>query len=157
MSRPSALTFSRLLIIHIVVPLLALARVSFCLFFMPKTLDGLPGFDDGISLHGDATLVDGAGGSHVRVTRPSASSSGFLQWPRPFRFADPSSAAPTSFSSEFAFSISPGNADGLALVLFPRDFKLGAEAFGLSGDRRFVGVEYDTWMNEEVGDVNGTM
>ncbi|KAK3422570.1 hypothetical protein EUGRSUZ_G03015 [Eucalyptus grandis] len=156
-SRPSALAFSRLLIIHIVVPLLALARASVPLVLVPETLVGLPGFDDGISLLGDAALVaagGGGGGSHVRVTRPSASSSGFLQWPKSFRFADPRSAAPTSFSSEFAFSISPGNADGLALVLFPRDFRVGAEAFGLSGDRRFVAVEYDAWMNEEVGDVN---
>lgn len=151
MSRPSTFTFSRLLIVHIV-PLLALARVSVSLFLTPKTLVGLPDFDDGISLLGDATL-DGTG-SHVQVTRPSASSSGFLQWPKPFQFVDPSSASPTSFSSEFAFSISPGNSDGLALVLFPRDFKLGAEAFGLSGDHRFVGVEYDTSLNEEVGDVN---
>lgn len=157
MSRPSALASSRLLIVHIVVPLLALAGASASLSLAPGTLAGLPGFDDGISLLGDATLAAGAGasgGPHVRITRPSASSSGFLQWPKPFRFVDPSSAAPTSFSSEFAFSVSPGNGDGLALVLLPRDFKLGAEAFGLSGDRRFVGVEYDTSMDEEVGDVN---
>ncbi|XP_062092555.1 L-type lectin-domain containing receptor kinase VIII.2-like [Humulus lupulus] len=111
-----------------------------------------PNFEPHIALIGDAELVDG--GSFVKLTRPSVSSSGILLRQEPFRFVHP----PISFSTEFTFSISPGKSKGLALVLVPGDFKSkfsGQGSFGLSGEKRFLGVEFDTAMDGNVGDLNG--
>lgn len=107
-------------------------------------------FDGGIELLGNASVS--SDGSSVHITRPSAPSSGLLIRSVPLRFS-----TPMSFSTDFTFSISAGAGDGLALVLFSKDSAstLGSSSFGLSReDNRFVGVEFDTSMDENVGDLN---
>ncbi|XP_015877325.3 L-type lectin-domain containing receptor kinase VIII.2 [Ziziphus jujuba] len=114
-----------------------------------------PNFERHIALFGDAQLVDGGG--YVKLTRPSVSSSGLLLRREPFSFLDPNLHTPSSFSTEFTFSISPGNGDGIVLVLVPSDFGSkfsGHGSFGLSRQNRFLGVEFDTEMDGKVGDVN---
>lgn len=114
-----------------------------------------PNFEPGIALFGDAQLVDG--GSCVKLTRPSISSSGLVLRREPFRLVAPDLHGPTSFSTEFAFSISPGNGDGIVLVLVPADFGSkfsGHGSFGLSKENRFLGVEFDTEMDGNVGDLD---
>ncbi|OWM70001.1 lectin-like protein [Punica granatum] len=107
-------------------------------------------FDRGIELLGDAAIS--GDGSRMQITRSTAPSSGLLMRSAPLRFA-----TPISFSTDFTFSISPGSGDGLALVLFSKTSAptFGSSSFGLSkGDTRFVGVEFDTSMDENVGDLN---
>lgn len=120
-----------------------------------RSLPQNPNFEPQIALIGDAKLVED--GSFVKLTRPSVSSTGLLLRRKPFRFLDPEFGKPVSFSTEFAFSISPGNGEGLALVLVPSDFGSrfsGQGSFGLSGEKRFLGVEFDTAMDGNVGDLN---
>ncbi|OMO76304.1 Concanavalin A-like lectin/glucanases superfamily [Corchorus olitorius] len=124
--------------------------------FAHQALDNNPSFSPNISLFGDAKVDNG--GSHVQLTRPHAQSSGLLFLEKPFKFGDQRNAAkPTSFSTEFAFSISPGNGDGLAFVLIPNGFQKrfqGQGNFGLVGEHRFLGIEFDTKKNNKVGDLN---
>lgn len=107
-----------------------------------------PNFDPQIDLFADA--VDG--GAHVKLTRPLPSSSGLILRRNPIRFTDP-----TSFSTEFSFSISPDYGDGLLLVLVPSNFSRIFPAkcsFGLSLENNYLGVEFDTSMDDNAGDLN---
>ncbi|KAG4934915.1 hypothetical protein JHK85_049834 [Glycine max] len=93
---------------------------------------------DSIYLLGDAHVVSAADAdSHVRLTRPAPSSSGILRRREPLAFADP-----TSLSTEFSFSVT-GHGHGLLLVL--------AAGGNLSN---YVGVEFDTSKDDNVGDPN---
>ncbi|KAL5568941.1 hypothetical protein UlMin_025516 [Ulmus minor] len=122
----------------------------------PQQLTNPPNFDSEISLFGDAELVDN--GSSVKLTRPSVSSSGLLLRRKPFRFLGLNLRNPTSFSTEFTFSISPGDGHGLAFVLVPRDFgsKLSGQAtFGISGEKNGnVGVDVGSFVSVSVGNVS---
>ncbi|KAA8534127.1 hypothetical protein F0562_031680 [Nyssa sinensis] len=125
------------------------------LSFSFQTLETNPSFDSDIALFGDAEIVDG--GSFIQLTHPKASSSGLLLYSKPFKFLKSSPRQPMSFSMEFTFSISPQNGDGLALIIVPTDFTSkfpGKSSFGLSREIRFLGVEFDTAMDENVGDQN---
>lgn len=120
-----------------------------------KSLNNNPNFDSEIALFGDAEPVDA--GSYVNITRPSVSSSGLLLRQKPFKFLDANLSSPTSFSTEFTFSMTPGSGDGLLLVLAPKDFGStfsGKGPFGLNGENRFLGIEFDTEMNGNVNDLN---
>ncbi|KAI4306780.1 hypothetical protein L6164_030028 [Bauhinia variegata] len=120
-----------------------------------SSLNTNPNFDPEIDIFGDARVVDD--GSCVTLTRPSASSSGLLLHTTPIRFADGVSSNPTSFSTEFSFSISPDNGDGLLLALVPGNVSPkfpGKGTFGLSLENNFLGVEFDTSMDNNVGDLN---
>ncbi|KAM5556582.1 L-type lectin-domain containing receptor kinase VIII.1-like [Rosa sericea] len=110
-------------------------------------------FDSEIALFGDAA----DGGSYVNLTRGSALSSGLLLRRKPFKVAGANLSNPASFSSELIFSITPGNGDGIVVVFVPGDFGSrfsGKGPFGLDGESQFLGVEFDTEMNENVNDVN---
>ncbi|OIT33479.1 PREDICTED: L-type lectin-domain containing receptor kinase S.4-like [Nicotiana attenuata] len=106
-------------------------------------------FDPNLGLIGDAKITKD--GSFVQLTDSSKSSlsSGFVFQRIPFKFLDSN-----SFSTDFSFSISPHNGDGLSFVIVPTDFpsKFSKKMFGLSNERRFFGVEFDTLLNENVGD-----
>ncbi|KAF3433547.1 hypothetical protein FNV43_RR24649 [Rhamnella rubrinervis] len=120
-----------------------------------QALNKTHNFEPEIALFGDAQLVDG--GSYLKLTRPSVSSSGLILRREPFRFDDPNLHSPTSFSTEFTFSISPDSGDGIVLVLVPSDFGSkfsGHGSFGLSTQNRFLGVEFDTEMDGNVGDLD---
>ncbi|CAM8958288.1 unnamed protein product [Rhodiola kirilowii] len=110
-------------------------------------------FDSQISLYGDATIVDG--GSSIRLTNPSISSSGLVLYEKGLKF----DAVAVSFSAHFSFSISPENGDGVVFLIAPKSFLSkfpGKDKFGLSGSDRFFAVEFDTSVNgNKVGiDVN---
>ena len=124
--------------------------------FAHQALDSNPSFDPHISLFGDAKIEDG--GSHVQLTRHHAPSSGLLLLDKPFKFTEERNVGrPMSFSTEFSFSMSPGNGDGLAFVLIPNGFHTrfqGQGSFGLFGENMFLGIEFDTKKNDKVGDFN---
>ncbi|XVF24013.1 hypothetical protein REPUB_Repub13aG0090200 [Reevesia pubescens] len=124
--------------------------------FAHQALDNNPSFGPHISLFGDAKVEDGS--SIVQLTRPHAPSSGLLLFQKPFKFADDRNVGkPMSFSTEFSFSISPGNGDGLAFVLIPNGFQTrfqGQGSFGLFGENMFVCIEFDTKKDDKVGDFN---
>lgn len=118
-----------------------------------------PDFNSDFALLGDAQIANG--GTFVNLTSPSlGSGSGQIVHKKPFKFLESESSKPVSFSTDFTFSISPGDGDGLAYVIFPtgefsKVFDNGL--FGISGniDRRFIAVEYDTRKDVDVGDLNG--
>ncbi|KAI5346518.1 hypothetical protein L3X38_014397 [Prunus dulcis] len=106
-----------------------------------KSLNNNPNFDSEIALFGDAEPVDA--GSYVNITRPSVSSSGLLLRQKPFKFLDANLSSPTSFSTEFTFSMTPGSGDGLLLVLAPKDF-----------GSTFSGVDVGSFVSLTVGNVS---
>lgn len=59
----------------------------------------------------------------MQLTRPHAPSSGLLLLDKPLKLTMENNVGqPVSFSTEFSFSIAPGNCDGLAFVLIPNGF-----------------------------------
>ncbi|KAK4273681.1 hypothetical protein QN277_017025 [Acacia crassicarpa] len=109
-----------------------------------------PNFDPEIDLFGDAKVVDG--GAHVKLTRPLPSSSGLILRRNPIKFIHP-----VSFFTEFSFSISPNDGDGLLLALVPGNFSLefpGKSSFGISSENNYLGVEFDTSKDRNEGDLN---
>lgn len=120
-----------------------------------QTLTTNPEFDPQIALLGDAKSVDNA--SHVQLVSASTSSSGILLQNKPFNFFDSELSKPVSFSTEFSFSISPGNGDGLAFVVLPYSSASGFKpqgSFGISSEKKYLGIEFDTKMDDNVNDVN---
>ncbi|GFZ14957.1 hypothetical protein Acr_24g0011470 [Actinidia rufa] len=112
-----------------------------------RRLPTKPTFVSDVAIFGDAEIING--GSSVQLTRPIASSSGLLIYTKPIK--------PTSFSTDFSFSISPHSGDGLALVIVPSDFPHnfpGKSSFGVSPEFKFLGIEFDTSMDADVGDEN---
>ncbi|KAG9138819.1 hypothetical protein Leryth_007446 [Lithospermum erythrorhizon] len=101
-------------------------------------------------LVGDAMNI--SDNSAVQLTAPNQSSStGLLIWKKSIP-----NRSQVSFSTDFTFSISPHNGDGLAFVMFQTyPFELSRNsAFGIHKGVNFFGVEFDTLVDENVGDVN---
>ncbi|XP_071929200.1 L-type lectin-domain containing receptor kinase VIII.1-like [Coffea arabica] len=137
--------------------------ITVLLVFLSRTsstpLPYAPKFDPNLLLIGDARLTNSA--SSVQLTDPtSSSSSGLLIRSKTFKFRSSNSKKPAikpvSFSTDFIFSISPHDGDGLALIIVPADFSsnFSRDGFGLSRQSRFFAVEFDTSRNENVGDEN---
>ncbi|KAF1891111.1 hypothetical protein Lal_00001250 [Lupinus albus] len=121
-----------------------------------QSLTGNPNFDPDIDLFGNAEALVGEvrSESHVRLTRASPSSSGFILRRKPIKFA-----GPTSLSTNFSFSISPDAGDGVILILLPgeRDFSFkfpGNDSFGVFVDENYVAVEFDTSKDDKWNDLN---
>ncbi|XWS56656.1 hypothetical protein CRYUN_Cryun09bG0104500 [Craigia yunnanensis] len=95
-------------------------------------------------------------------SRSHEPSSGLLLLDKPFKFIEESNVGrPMSFSTEFSFSMSPGNGDGLAFVLIPNGFHTSSKLLqvGLSklDDKRLFNpfLTYyidllEMWGNEDV-------
>ncbi|XP_073305795.1 L-type lectin-domain containing receptor kinase VIII.1-like [Primulina huaijiensis] len=117
-----------------------------------------PQFGSDFVLIGDAKFTNDS--SIVQLTDPiiSSPSSGFLFRKRPIKFFNSYSKSrkPVSFSTDFSFSISPQNGDGLAFLVVPRSMlaRFSKGGFGVLEERRFLGVEFDTSVDEDVGDFN---
>ncbi|XP_073045948.1 lectin-like protein [Primulina eburnea] len=117
-----------------------------------------PQFGSDPVLMGDAKFANDS--SFVRLTDPriSSPSSGFLFQKRPIKLFSSFSKSrkPVSFSTDFSFSISPQNGDGIAFLVVPRILlsRFSKGGFGVIEERRFLGVEFDTLVDEDVGDVN---
>ncbi|KAK7311268.1 hypothetical protein RJT34_09291 [Clitoria ternatea] len=110
-------------------------------------------FDPDIHLFGDAHIVvSDDGSSHVTLTRASPSSSGLLLRRNPFSFS-----AATSLSIDFSFSVSHAPGDGLLLLLVPTNFSVAFPdnaSFGVALEKEYVGVEFDTSKDDNVGDMH---
>ncbi|CAK9142114.1 unnamed protein product [Ilex paraguariensis] len=119
------------------------------------SLHDQPQFHSNIGLLGDAKFINAD--SSVQLTNPMPSSSGLLIHDKPLKFLGSDSTHPASFYTDFTFSISPHDGEGISFIIAPTDFprKLsGKGSFGLSGVDRFLGIEFDTKIDENVGDEN---
>lgn len=142
----------------------SLMRIPFLLFILLSILhftQSLPNtlqFGSNLVLIGDAQFT--RNNSCVQLTHPNISSpsSGFLLHNKPIKLltSHSKSRKPLSFSTDFTFSISPHNGDGLAFLVVPRSFpsKFSAGSFGVMKEKRFLGVEFDTSVDSNFGDVN---
>ena len=151
----------------IIVPLKLSGMVTFSIFIFfsvilfvqpssSSSISNNPNFDPDVDLFGDAKLFsDNSGVSHVKLTHHSSLTAGLLLRRHPITFTDP-----TSFSIEFSFSISPDPGDGLILILIPGDLAAafpgnGSYGLGVSPPTNsYLGVEFDTSKDDNVGDVN---
>lgn len=122
------------------------------------SLPNKPHFGSNLVLIGDARFTNNSSCIQLTDSRISSPSSGFLFQKKPIRLfsSNSKSRKPVSFSTDFIFSISPHNGDGLAFLVVPRNFlsKFSRESFGVLKESRFLGVEFDTLADENVGDVN---
>ncbi|XP_051142863.1 L-type lectin-domain containing receptor kinase VIII.2-like [Andrographis paniculata] len=137
--------------------LLLICMLSSPLHFA-QSLPNKPQFGSNVVLIGDAKFT--ADNSCVQLTHPeiSSPSSGFLLQKKPIKLftLHSKSRRPISFSTDFTFSISPHDGDGLAFLLVPRSFpsRFSGESFGVLRENRFLGVEFDTLVDDNLGDTN---
>ncbi|KAL2558100.1 Concanavalin A-like lectin family protein [Forsythia ovata] len=122
------------------------------------SLSNKPYFDPNLVLIGDAKFTNNSFSIQLTDPKNSSPSSGFVIQKKPIKFLSSNSRPkrPLSFSTEFSFSISPHNGDGMAFLLVSRKFmrKFSKESFGVSKESPFFAVEYDTFFDENLGDVN---
>ncbi|KAL9230177.1 hypothetical protein vseg_005564 [Gypsophila vaccaria] len=119
-----------------------------------------PNFLSNFTLLGHAQVTNM--GNFVNLTSSSFGSSfGQIVYKKPFKFLDLSSSKVVSFRSEFSFSITSGDGDGIMFVIFPNfgDFSRVFDQgyFGLSDNVAddFVAVEFDTKKDVGLGDLDG--
>lgn len=115
-------------------------------------------FESQLVLFGDAKVAKD--NFSVQISGSGVSAAGRVVSKKPFNLVHGKSRNLVSFSNYFAFSMSGGNGDGLAFVMLPYKFPLNAfdgGEMGLLGGRKmkFLAVEFDTFKNENHGDVNG--
>ncbi|XP_022880566.1 L-type lectin-domain containing receptor kinase S.6-like [Olea europaea var. sylvestris] len=133
----------------------------FALFSAPHfslSLSNKPYFAPNLVLIGDAKFTNNSFSIQLTDPKNSSSSSGFVIQKKPIKILNSNSRPirPISFSTDFTFSISPHNGDGLAFLLVSRKFipKFSKQSFGVSKGSPFFAVEYDTFFDENLGDVN---
>lgn len=137
---------------------LAFQLALLSLLHFSLSIPNKPHYGSNLVLIGDAKFSNNS--SCIQLTDPTISSpsAGLIVQKRPIRFFSPGSKLrkPVSFSTDFTFSISPHNGDGLAFLVVPRNFqsKFSGESFGVLKESRFLGVEFDTLVDGNVGDVN---
>ncbi|XP_004503219.1 lectin-like protein At1g53070 [Cicer arietinum] len=121
------------------------------------SLINIPNFDNDVDLFGDAKVFadkSGGTGTHVKLTHHSSLAAGLLLRRQPIIFTDTA-----SFSVEFTFSISPDAGGGLLLIIIPGNLAAafpgnGSYGFSPSTTNSFLGVEFDTSKDDNVGDLN---
>lgn len=111
-----------------------------------------PKFDSKVALYGDAKVVNGDYYA-VQLTGPVSSSAGRVVYKKPIKLVEGKPQKLVSFSTYFSFSISPGNANGLAFVMLPSGFSVKTfynSSFGLpkgyveKGKFKIVVVKFST-------------
>ncbi|XP_068667735.1 lectin-like protein At1g53070 [Aristolochia californica] len=110
-------------------------------------------FDSQIALYGDAQIS--GNDASVRVTRPSLPSFGRIMSRTPITISPRNPTKVVSFRSYFSFAISPGNTDGLAFFMVPKDLlaeSLNHSSFGVLPG--VVAVEFDTFEDKSCKDPN---
>lgn len=128
------------------------------LLHFSHSISNKPHFGSDLVFIGDAKFSNNR--SCIQLTDPTISSpsAGLIVQKKPIRLLSPGSKSrkPVSFSTDFTFSISPHNGDGLAFLVVPRNFlsKFSGESFGVLKESRFLGVEFDTLVDGNVRDVN---
>lgn len=131
--------------------------------FSFKSFGKDPTFESSIALYGDAKVVNG--GSALQLTDVSGSSgAGRAMYKKAIKLVEGKPYKLASFSTNFSFSISKESDGGLAFVMVPSGFTFGeignSSSFGLSlgleeRKQRVVAVEFDTFRDENYGDLNG--
>ncbi|KAL2227461.1 L-type lectin-domain containing receptor kinase VIII.1 [Sesamum indicum] len=142
---------------HLSSPLIFLSAFFSVLHFS-LSLPNKPHFGSNLVLIGDAKFANNSSCIQLTDHKISSPSSGFLIQKKPIRLLSSTtkSRKPVSFSTDFTFSISPHNGDGLAFLIVPRNFqsKFSTGSFGVSKESRYLAVEFDTSLDENVGDLN---
>ncbi|CAA2968027.1 lectin-like protein [Olea europaea var. sylvestris] len=122
------------------------------------SLSNRPYFDPNLVLIGDAKFTNNGLSIQLNDPKNSFPSSGCMIQKKPIKIFSSKSRPirPISFSTDFTFSISPHSGDGLAFILVSRKFmlKFQKKDFGLPRGSPFFAVEYDTFLDENLGDVN---
>ncbi|GAA0167513.1 hypothetical protein LIER_40390 [Lithospermum erythrorhizon] len=113
-------------------------------------------FESEFSLYGDAKHVKG--GESLQISGLGPSSAGKVMFKKPFKLVQENPRKMVSFSMHFVFSLSKEKGDGLAFVMVPAGFDLDNfdGSFGLLAKRnnKFLAIEFDTFKDKEVGDMN---
>ncbi len=141
----------------------ALLLASTLLLASPSAALSWPGFTNpqGLKLNGSAQITRSADGTVLRLTPAQGDQAGSAFSQTPVNAAN--------FSTAFSFRIT-GNggdpfdcnttagADGLVFVVQPvsNSLGLGADSIGYGDIPRSVGVEFDTWCNEDHADPNAS-
>lgn len=128
--------------------------------FSFKSFGKGPHLESTIALYGDAKLVNG--GSVFQLTDSVSSSAGRVMYKKPIKLVEGNPRNLASFSTNFSFSMSKDNGDGLAFIMVPSGFNLsmsGNTSFGLSLEMdkskfRVVAIEFDTLRDVKYGDLN---
>ncbi|KAL8526779.1 hypothetical protein ACS0TY_015840 [Phlomoides rotata] len=113
-------------------------------------------FESHLALFGDAKVA--SDNTSVQIAGPRG---GRFICKEPFNFVERKSRKMVSFSSYFVFSMSSKEiGDGLSFVMLPFGYPLNVfdgGSMGMLGGRKmkFLAVEFDTFMDEKYGDVNG--
>ncbi|XP_060202169.1 probable L-type lectin-domain containing receptor kinase S.7 [Lycium barbarum] len=114
-------------------------------------------FESQFALYGDAKVVNGGG---IQMSGSMGFSAGRILNKNPIKLLEKNPRKMVSFSMHFVFSLSSENGDGFAFVMVPVGYpfdEFDGGSFGLLGVRKmkFLAVEFDTFMDEKYGDVNG--
>ncbi|KAG9453263.1 hypothetical protein H6P81_006167 [Aristolochia fimbriata] len=110
-------------------------------------------FGSQISLYGDAEIS--SNDSSLRLARSSLPSWGRIMSKRPIKISPRNPTKVVSFCSYFSFAVSPGNTDGLAFFMVPKDLSadlLNNSSFGVSPG--VLAVEFDTFKDHRFKDPN---
>ncbi|KAI3474804.1 hypothetical protein Pfo_030063 [Paulownia fortunei] len=115
-------------------------------------------FESQLALYGDAKVAND--NMSVQIAGSGVSSAGRFICKKPINLVEGNSRNMVSFSNYFVFSMSRENGEGLAFVMLPFGFPLNVfdgGSMGMLGERKmkFLAVEFDTFMDEKYGDVNG--
>lgn len=131
------------------IPHFLLLLTLFQLCRISISLETLPQINSNI-LVGDAKNISVNSAVQLTAPNPQSSSTGLLIWEKPI-------SPKLSFSTDFTFSISPHNGNGLAFLMFHADpFMFSRNStFGIPKGVQFFGVEFDTLADENGGDGNG--
>ncbi|KAJ8533021.1 hypothetical protein K7X08_015910 [Anisodus acutangulus] len=113
-------------------------------------------FESQLALYGDAKVVNGG----IQMCGSMGFSAGRILNKKPIKLVEKNPRKMVSFSMHFVFSLSRENGDGFAFVMVPMGYPFDVfdgGSFGLLGVRKmkFLAVEFDTFMDEKYGDVNG--
>lgn len=109
----------------------------------------------GLSLNGSAaTAIDASNRKVLRVTPSAYGQSGSVFSTTPITLG-----SDVSFSTRFTFNINAplnGGADGLVFVVQTNSANVGGAGGGIGyqGIPKSVGIEFDTWYNGAVGDID---
>ncbi|CAN4106067.1 unnamed protein product [Withania somnifera] len=113
-------------------------------------------FESELALYGDAKVVNDG----IQMSGSVRFSAGRILNKKSIKLVERNPRKMVSFSMHFVFSLSRENGDGFAFVMVPIGYPFDVfdgGLFGLLGGRnmKFLAVEFDTFMDEKYGDMNG--
>lgn len=127
--------------------------------FTFESFDKNSNFEYFFALYGDAYAVNNE--STLQLTRSVSSSAGRVMYKKPIKLVEGKPVNLISFSTQFSFSMSPDNGDGLAFIMVSDAFNASSFdniPFGLSlrskESNSELLVEFDTKRDTKYGDLN---